>query len=162
MKKLSLREELGLTHVYLLSKPFLWTRTGKMCPQDGTFQGATTVVCRGPVLWEPCPSVDKASDVWVSSSQWSFIDSSSIFWAHENDKGSLLSHESQSWGGGAETGRQIQNWVFHKGNVRHLFVVVMLVLLGWGRRRQWHPTPVLLPGKSHGQRSLVGCSPWGR
>ena len=30
------------------------------------------------------------------------------------------------------------------------------------RRRQWHPTPILLPGKSHGQRSLVGCSPWGR
>ena len=29
------------------------------------------------------------------------------------------------------------------------------------RRRQWHPTSVLLPGKSHGQRSLVGCSPWG-
>ena len=30
------------------------------------------------------------------------------------------------------------------------------------RRRQWHPTPVLLPGKSHGRRGLVGCSPWGR
>ena len=30
------------------------------------------------------------------------------------------------------------------------------------RRRQWHPTPVLLPGKSHGRRSLIGCSPWGR
>ena len=29
------------------------------------------------------------------------------------------------------------------------------------QRRQWHPTPVLLPRKSHGQRSLVGCSPWG-
>ena len=29
------------------------------------------------------------------------------------------------------------------------------------RRRQWHPTPILLPGKSHGQRSFVGCSPWG-
>ena len=28
--------------------------------------------------------------------------------------------------------------------------------------RQWHPTPVLLPGKSHGRRSLVGCSLWGR
>ena len=28
-------------------------------------------------------------------------------------------------------------------------------------RRRWHPTPVLLPGKSHGWRSLVGCSPWG-
>ena len=30
------------------------------------------------------------------------------------------------------------------------------------QRRQWHPTLVLLPGKSHGWRSLVGCSPWGR
>src|SRR5574337_407202 len=29
-------------------------------------------------------------------------------------------------------------------------------------RRKWHPTPVLLPGKFHGQRSLIGCSPWGR
>jgi len=28
-------------------------------------------------------------------------------------------------------------------------------------RRQWHPTPILLAGKSHGWRSLVGCSPWG-
>ena len=30
------------------------------------------------------------------------------------------------------------------------------------QRRQWHPTPVLLPGKPHGRKSLVGCSPWGR
>ena len=30
------------------------------------------------------------------------------------------------------------------------------------QRRQWHPTPVLLPGKSYGRRSLVDCSPWGR
>jgi len=29
------------------------------------------------------------------------------------------------------------------------------------RERRWHPTPVLLPGKSHGCRSLVGCSPLG-
>ena len=29
-------------------------------------------------------------------------------------------------------------------------------------RRKWQSTPVLLPGKSHGQRSLVGYSPWGR
>ena len=29
-------------------------------------------------------------------------------------------------------------------------------------RRQWQPPPVFLPGKSHGRRSLVGCSPWGR
>ena len=28
-------------------------------------------------------------------------------------------------------------------------------------RRRWHPTPLFLPGKSHGPGSLVGCSPWG-
>ena len=38
------------------------------------------------------------------------------------------------------------------------FVVIHTVK----RRRQWHPTPVLLPAESHGQRSLVGCRPWGR
>ena len=35
------------------------------------------------------------------------------------------------------------------------------VSYGYLWRRQWHPTPVLLPGKSHGRRSLVGCGPWG-
>ena len=44
---------------------------------------------------------------------------------------------------------------FQKGGL-----YVSLWLIHW--RRQWDPTPVLLPGKSHGQRSLVGCSPWGR
>ena len=34
------------------------------------------------------------------------------------------------------------------------------MLLLW--RRKWQPTPVFLPGESHGWRSLVGCSPWGR
>ena len=28
--------------------------------------------------------------------------------------------------------------------------------------KEWQPTPVLLPGESHGGRSLVGYSPWGR
>ena len=45
---------------------------------------------------------------------------------------------------------------WHKQELRWL-----TLLLG-PRRRPWHPTPVLLPGKSHGQRSLVGCCPWGR
>ena len=30
----------------------------------------------------------------------------------------------------------------------------------WGK--EWHPTPIFLPGESHGQRSLAGYSPWGR
>ena len=39
-----------------------------------------------------------------------------------------------------------------------VFLISVIALFG---RRQWHPTPVHLPGKSHGQRSLVGCSPRG-
>ena len=38
--------------------------------------------------------------------------------------------------------------------------------LGWEdlleKEMKWQPTPVFLPGKSHGQRNLVGYSPWGR
>ena len=45
---------------------------------------------------------------------------------------------------------------------KHFIYTILLSLLAEIRRRQWHPTPVLLPGKSHGQRSLLGCSPWGR
>ena len=41
-------------------------------------------------------------------------------------------------------------------------VVDIMVIWVNNRRRQCHRTPVLLPGKSHGWRSLVGCSPWGR
>ena len=40
-------------------------------------------------------------------------------------------------------------------------VVFPVVMYGcW--KRQWLPTPVLLPGKSHGWWSLESCSPWGR
>ena len=38
-------------------------------------------------------------------------------------------------------------------------ICLLLQVFLW--RRQWHPTPVVLPGKSHGWRSLVGCSSLG-
>ena len=50
-----------------------------------------------------------------------------------------------------------QNFSFlelYSKNTKYIWLVLL-----W--RRQWHATPVLLPGKSHGRRSLVGCSPWG-
>ena len=47
--------------------------------------------------------------------------------------------------------------IYHTDN--YLFMHAFLPIL-WRRKRQ--PTPVCLPGKSHGQRSLVGYSPWGR
>ena len=38
----------------------------------------------------------------------------------------------------------------------------IVVSYTYHRRKRWLPTPVLVPGKPHGRRSLVGCSPWGR
>ena len=50
------------------------------------------------------------------------------------------------------------DWVFIFYFKKSKIIETIIVI----RRRQWQPTPVLLPGKSHGSRSLVGCSPWGR
>ena len=44
--------------------------------------------------------------------------------------------------------------------LKHAHIFVPCWLLWW--KWQWQPTPVLLPGKFHGPRSLVDCSPWGR
>ena len=49
------------------------------------------------------------------------------------------------------------------GKISHAFGLEELILFKWPYwRRQWQASPVLLPRKSHGWRSLVGCSPWGR
>ena len=45
---------------------------------------------------------------------------------------------------------------------RSLLVIYFIYSSVYIQRRQWHPTLVLLPEESHGWRSLVGCSPWGR
>ena len=44
--------------------------------------------------------------------------------------------------------------------IKVMSIPVYLNIHNW--RRQWHPIPVLLLGESHGRRSLVGCSRWGR
>ena len=49
-----------------------------------------------------------------------------------------------------------ESWTMKKAEHRRIDTFEL-----WYWRRQWHPTPVLLSGKSDGRRSLVGCSPWG-
>ena len=46
-------------------------------------------------------------------------------------------------------------------NFSHFSKLVVVSCCDFNLHWQWHPTPVLLPGKSHGWRSLEGCSPWG-
>ena len=45
--------------------------------------------------------------------------------------------------------------------ISSLLFAIRVVSSAYLWRRQWHPVPVLLPGKSHGQKSLEGYSPWG-
>ena len=53
-------------------------------------------------------------------------------------------------------------WLRSVCHVSSLFFDLLLILsINITQRKQWQPTPVLLPGQSHGRRSLVGCSPWG-
>ena len=55
----------------------------------------------------------------------------------------------------------IEYWVeFPVLYSRSLLPVSYVVVCIW--RRHWRPAPALLPGKPHAQKSLVGCSPWGR
>ena len=75
-------------------------------------------------------------------SQWEFA-----AWLRKLKQGLCINLEG--WSGEGE-GREVQ-----KGGD-------ICILMADSQRRQWQPTPVLSPGKSHGQRSLVGCSPWGR
>ena len=53
----------------------------------------------------------------------------------------------------------LKNIVTVEGDLICILWLSFTMGLPW--RRQWLPTPVLLPGKPHGRRSLVGCSPWG-
>ena len=45
--------------------------------------------------------------------------------------------------------------------VRHDWATSLWLFTFMHWRKKWQPTPVFLPGESHGQKSLVGCSPWG-
>ena len=58
------------------------------------------------------------------------------------------------------TSCEMPGWIKHKLESKLLGEISTTSDMHW--RRQWHPTPVLLPGKSHERRCLVGYSPWGR
>ena len=67
------------------------------------------------------------------------------------------------WNQGSSSVPCIGRWILHHCTTREVLYPVTFEGPSFPEwRRQWHPTPVLLPGKSHGRRSLIGYSPWGR
>ena len=93
-----------------------------------------------------------------TDSQWEFA-----VQCREPRAGALWQCDNLEGPGGGEVGRGYKRHMYTYGHFMlmcgrgHHNIVIILLL----QRRQWHPTPVLLPGKSPGRRSLVGCSPWG-
>ena len=82
---------------------------------------------------------------------------------HNNEEANAL---RKKWGDGINHLALLAVCWIHWSHMKYMFLDFTFLwrarnILG-GVTRQWHPTPVLLPGKSHGWRSLVGCSPWGR
>ena len=67
------------------------------------------------------------------------------------------------WKNSGSFKKQNFNLLYAINNNLHSIYIVLIfaTIYVTFRRRQWHPTPELLPGKSHGWRSLEGCSPWG-
>ena len=52
----------------------------------------------------------------------------------------------------------VKNMLANAGDTRDVGSIPWVRKIPWSRK--WQPTPVFLPGKSHGQRSQVGYSPW--
>ena len=70
-----------------------------------------------------------------------------------------LPHSLSHWKGLWQFKDQGTNSVYTWLTLTQYLDFLVQLFLFW--RRQWQPTPVLLPGKSHERRGLVGCSPWG-
>ena len=59
----------------------------------------------------------------------------------------------------ATGGSAVKNLPVNAGDMEDMGSDPWVGIIPW--RRKWQPTPVFLPGKSQGQRSLVGYPPWG-
>ena len=104
----------------------------------------------------------KCQRLWLWRSQWTVENS-----RNGNTRSPYLPLEksvcrSRS---NVRTGHRTTDWFqigkgVHQGCILSPYLFNLYAESIW--RRQWQPTPVLLPGKSCGRRSLVDYSPWGR
>ena len=96
---------------------------------------------------------------WLSGSWRSFLSSSSVCSCHGATEISYLLKITELTSSRDEIWTQVV-WLQNLQLILHSFSFNE-IYTSYGRK-QWHPTPMLLPGESQGRGSLVGCSPWGR
>ena len=138
--------------------------------QPWVFFGRTDAKAETPILWPPHAKswlIGKDSDAgrdWGKEEKWTTEDEMAR-WHHR-----LNAHEygwtpgvgdgqgglacCNSWGSKSRT--QLSDWT----ELNWSESIPRSGKIPW--KRKWQPTPVFLPGKSHGQRSLAEYSPWGR
>ena len=121
-------------------------------PSTMVFSSESVLHIRWPKYWSFSFSISL-------SNQYSGLISFRIDWfdlAVQGTLKSLLQHRNLK-------ASILQHSVFFMVQLSHLYMTTMVYSFDYTYlwRRQWHPTPILLPGKSHGWRNLVGCSPWG-
>ena len=123
--------------------------------------------------WKWKVKVKSLSRVWLLATPWTAANQapwSMGFSRQECWNGlPLLGRVKNIWEKKSSWSSKTRNLNFSvAGNYLYSICIVLNIVPGfnpWVRkilwRRKWQPTPVLLPGKFHGQRSLVGYSPWG-
>ena len=70
-----------------------------------------------------------------------------------------LKEKSEIINAASQVSLVVENTPASAGDIRDMGLITGLGRFPW--RRAWQPTPVFLPGESHGQKSLVGYDPWG-
>ena len=147
-------------------EPSLKIRKHTICPLVEILSLIRTLAAS--LLLHTASDTSEHDPVSLKGSQW-FLPCSQIPSDLEYPEANLKSqaHLQMSW----ETVREAFAVSFHLGFPKAQWVKNLPAMQGprfnlWARkipwRMKWQPTPVFLPGESHGQRSLVGYSPWGR
>ena len=160
-KLMSIESVMASNHL-ILCHPLLLSAS--VFPSSRVFSSESVLRIRWPKYWSFSFNISPSNEYsGLISFRMDWLDLLAVqgtlksLLQHHNSKASILQHSAffivQLSHPYMTTGKTISL-------TRKTFVgKVMSLLFNW--RRQWQPTPVLLPGKSHGRRSLVGCSPWG-
>ena len=146
--------------------------------QSWIFIGRTDAEAEGPVFWPPDVKnwlIGKDPDAgkdWRQEEKGltenKMVELHHQLDAHEFEQvlGVWWWTEREAWHaavrGVENSWTQLSDWTELIVNNASMNTCILVLARIHIQRRQWHPTPVLLPRKSHGWRSLVGCSLWGR
>ena len=156
-----IKTELFLPVVFIL-KDTQWVCMPASCPGGGGAWVSRSHVCQSGLHSDALSAVIDPVEDSPKARQWHpwlvgrREDFGVITWHLRSRLSRRKDPFSQS---GASPGAQ-QYRILQCGSHRRRGLDPWVRKIPW--RRRWHPTPVSLPGESHGQRSLVAYSPWGR